>query len=231
MTGSAEDLLTVARGELGQGEHPPGSNHNKFTDWYGLGDVPWCDIFLAWCADRAGCLPAVGRFAYTPSHAQWFKEHGRWGEVPRVGAIVFFDWGGSRDLSAIDHVGVVEALRADGSIVSIEGNTEDMVRRRVRTSGIAGYGYPAYAGTPSPPPPVAPPWPGRYLRQPPIMTGGDVRTWQQQMSRRGWHLAVDGAYGPESSAVCRSFQTEKRLEVDGIVGPATWRAAWTAPIT
>ncbi|MCP2341346.1 CHAP domain-containing protein [Actinomadura rupiterrae] len=229
--GGADAMLAAARGELGQGEHPPGSNHNKYTDWYGLGDAPWCDIFMAWCADRAGCLKAVGRFAYTPWHAQWFKDHGRWGDVPRKGAIVFYDWGGSRDIDAIDHVGVVEAVRGDGTIVTLEGNTEDMVRRRVRSFGIVGYGYPDYAsgGGPAPAPSggSAPAWPGRFLRQPPVMTGGDVRTWQQRMSDRGWNLAVDGAYGPGSESVCRRFQSEKSLEVDGVVGPLTWRAAWS----
>ncbi|QKW40723.1 peptidoglycan-binding protein [Actinomadura sp. NAK00032] len=48
---------------------------------------------------------------------------------------------------------------------------------------------------------------------------------------RGWRIAADGAYGPRSESVCRSFQAEKGLAVDGIVGPATWRAAWEAPIT
>jgi len=76
-----------------------------------------------------------------------------------------------------------------------------------------------------------PPWPGRYLRYPPIMRGEDVRTWQARMSRRGWRIDVDGAYGPQSREVCLAFQREKRLAVDGIVGPQTWAAAWTAPIT
>ena len=76
-----------------------------------------------------------------------------------------------------------------------------------------------------------PPWPGRYLRYPPVVRGDDVRTWQSQMRRRGWRIDVDGAYGPQSRQVCLAFQREKRLAVDGIVGPETWRAAWTAPIT
>jgi len=77
----------------------------------------------------------------------------------------------------------------------------------------------------------APPWPGRYLRYPPIMRGEDVRTWQARMRQRGWRIDVDGAYGPQSRQVCLAFQREKGLAVDGIVGPQTWAAAWTAPIT
>lgn len=79
---------------------------------------------------------------------------------------------------------------------------------------------------------TAPLFPGRLLRlTSPMRTGDDVRVWQRQMRARGWSIAVDGVYGPASEVVCRAFQTEKGLAVDGIVGPDTWRAAWEAPIT
>ena len=42
---------------------------------------------------------------------------------------------------------------------------------------------------------------------------------------------MDGVYGPESAGVCRGFQSEQGLQVDGIVGPLTWKAAWAAPVT
>jgi peptidoglycan hydrolase-like protein with peptidoglycan-binding domain len=50
------------------------------------------------------------------------------------------------------------------------------------------------------------------------------------LAARGWRITVDGQYGPESQAVCRQFQQANGLQVDGIVGAATWRAAWTAPV-
>lgn len=86
---------------------------------------------------------------------------------------------------------------------------------------------------PGPPKPPAshPKWPGRYLTQPPAMTGADVRAWQAQMRHRKWDIAVDGEYGPASEEVCRGFQEEKGLPVDGVVGPRTWDAAWTTKIT
>jgi peptidoglycan hydrolase-like protein with peptidoglycan-binding domain len=78
----------------------------------------------------------------------------------------------------------------------------------------------------------APPWPGRLLKQPPMMKGDDVRTWQKQMRKRRWtSVVVDGIYGPISEKACKAFQKEKRLQVDGIVGPKTWEATWKAPIT
>ncbi|MQY07743.1 peptidoglycan recognition protein family protein [Actinomadura macrotermitis] len=87
------------------------------------------------------------------------------------------------------------------------------------------------APPPSPGPSAGPKWPGRYLACPPTMRGDDVRTWQAQMRARGWDLTVDGAYGPGSQKVCRAFQAEKGLAVDGVVGPDTWRAAWTEAVT
>lgn len=89
------------------------------------------------------------------------------------------------------------------------------------------------AGAPSKPAPApsVPRWPGVYFRTPPITRHDSVRIWQSRMRARGWSIIVDGAYGPASQRVCRQFQQEKRLSVDGIVGPATWKAAWSAPVT
>lgn len=81
----------------------------------------------------------------------------------------------------------------------------------------------------SPPADQVPPWPGQLLQA--GTTGPNVTTWQARMDKRGWWIAIDGAYGPESEGVCRSFQLEKGLAADGVVGPDTWAAAWSAPIT
>lgn len=80
----------------------------------------------------------------------------------------------------------------------------------------------------APPPPVHPPFRGSLRRG---VTGDHVRQWQAQMRARGWTIGVDGIYGVQSERVCRAFQAEKGLRVDGIVGPFTWTASWTAPVT
>jgi hypothetical protein len=74
--------------------------------------------------------------------------------------------------------------------------------------------------------PVAPPFPGRLLRHPPVMQGADVLAWQGRMAQRGFTVAVDGLYGPQSKGVCVSFQQQQGLSADGIVGPITWAATF-----
>lgn len=84
---------------------------------------------------------------------------------------------------------------------------------------------------PKPPTGKAPAFPGPVLLQPPVRKSETARRYQQQMRSRGWVITVDGWYGPQSALVTRTFQAEKRLLVDGKVGPQTWKAAWEAPVT
>lgn len=67
----------------------------------------------------------------------------------------------------------------------------------------------------------------------------DLRKWQQKMKDRGWGITADGLYGPKGAKVptgntadiTKDFQKEKGLKVDGLIGPATWKAAWESPVT
>lgn len=60
---------------------------------------------------------------------------------------------------------------------------------------------------------------------------GHLMQWQQRMADRGWAIAADGLYGDQTERVTRAFQAEKKLAVDGRIGPVTWAAAWTYPVT
>jgi len=113
-----QDLLDVARSQLGVHEDPPYSNRVKYSAWYGMVG-PWCDMFVSWCADQSGNKDVIGRFAYTPSHEAWFRANGREVNIrdAKPGDIVFFDF-----IGRTSHVGIVEANRGDG-LVTIEGNT------------------------------------------------------------------------------------------------------------
>lgn len=94
--------------------------------------------------------------------------------------------------------------------------------------------YAEVSGKTPPPTPSAssPRWPGRFfVLTSPMMSGEDIRTWQTQMDTRGWRITADAWYGVESYGVCKTFQAEKGLVADGICGPQTWDAAWSAPVT
>jgi peptidoglycan hydrolase-like protein with peptidoglycan-binding domain len=62
----------------------------------------------------------------------------------------------------------------------------------------------------------------------PLVRRGDaqhpVQTLQYLLRARGHSVTVDGSFGPATDAAVRAFQQEKRLAVDGVVGPNTWSA-------
>jgi peptidoglycan hydrolase-like protein with peptidoglycan-binding domain len=60
-------------------------------------------------------------------------------------------------------------------------------------------------------------------------TGKPVRTLQERLISHGYALALDGEFGPATLAAVRQFQADFGLEVDGAVGPQTWRALFQAP--
>lgn len=67
---------------------------------------------------------------------------------------------------------------------------------------------------------------------------GDARSYyltvekaQRRLHERGWHIAIDGHYGPATARVVTAFQKDKKLKPDGKLGPKTWHALWATPIT
>lgn len=249
MTTSARVLQIAAR-EIGCRESPPDSNGNKFGRWYGMDYAKWCAIFVSYCFYNAGLpLPITTSkgFAYCPFGVKWFRSNGKLSNKPEVGDIVFYDW---ENDSVSDHVGIVEKVNSDGSIVAIEGNTSvgnnsngGQVMRRTRQKGvILGFGKPPYQGTAGSDDDIDthPSWPGRYIiLTTPYMEGNDILMWQRQMIKRKWNLGPggatekgdDGEFGERSHEALTQFQIEKKLEVDGMIGPQSWDAAWLLPIT
>jgi hypothetical protein len=161
---SAQDVIALAEKQVGTKES--GSGQTKFSQWYSRTpraqetidrdggsrkaylDASWCDMFVSWVASQSGGKTAstVGQDAWTIAHAKWFKAHGRWGSTPKPGAVVFFDWNGGHSIDGIDHVGYVASVGSHGNINTVEGNTDNAVHRRVRSSDqVVGYGYPDYA--------------------------------------------------------------------------------------
>ncbi|MDP9861078.1 MULTISPECIES: CHAP domain-containing protein [Streptosporangium] len=144
-----QKFIELLESELGYSEK--GGGYTKFGHWYGENvesdadytAAPWCDMYLSWAAKKLGYEDWVGQFAYTVYHAEWFKEQDAWGTTPKPGAIVFFDWSGSKKIDNIDHVGIVTKVTGR-TIHTIEGNIDGGVaKRKERDTGkVVGYGYP-----------------------------------------------------------------------------------------
>lgn len=59
----------------------------------------------------------------------------------------------------------------------------------------------------------------------PGMEGDAVRQLQQRLRTKGFYSGtIDGLFGSQTEAAVRAAQAANNLTVDGIVGPATWRA-------
>jgi hypothetical protein len=159
MTASAAAVLKVAKGEVGTHETRSGGhwvNDSKYNKWYGKipgyprdgYDYPWCAVYVAWCADKAGAAGLYPKTAGCETAVAWFKKAGRFSEYPAIGAQVFYGPGGGT------HTGLVYDYD-DTYIYTYEGNTNvngsaegDGVyarKRARRDSNVYGYGYPKFA--------------------------------------------------------------------------------------
>ncbi|MFJ4676741.1 peptidoglycan-binding protein [Kitasatospora sp. NPDC088783] len=240
-----------------EGRDPDGTWNNRqrySTETPGLewsDGQPWCATFEAWAAHRAGMDGLWPMTASCLTAVAWWRDHHRWSEYPVLGGPFYLGPGGG------SHTGVVVAYDADTirtveGNTNDSGSTEGdgvYLKSRPRRGPGSPYGYgvpafpegtvsadPALGGVPAArisaqatTPPSGPPrWSGRYLKvQTPMLHGDDVLTWQRRLADRGWSITADGWYGPASAQVCRSFQQRHGLGVDGVVGPATWNAAWS----
>lgn len=139
-TPSGMRMLAAAQGEVGHAEVPPGSNDGPRLGTYraavagAAAGQPWCAYFVSWAAAQAGAPLGEGGQGYgaVSQIAAWGQRTGRLvpppGESPLPGDIILF---GDR------HVGIVESVAADGSLVTVEGNSSHAVSRVTRQPGEA----------------------------------------------------------------------------------------------
>jgi hypothetical protein len=144
---SASEIVRIAESQLGQEEHPPGSNCTPYGPC-----EEWCSLFVAWVWQHAGvALPGpTALYGYSGSLYSWSAQHGSATlaatATPAPGDAIFY--GSGPDASV--HVGIVVRVLADRRIVTIEGNFDDRVSRvgpfapsRAQAAGESGpvYGY------------------------------------------------------------------------------------------
>src|SRR5207247_270691 len=74
---TAQQVLDVARGQIGYREEPPGSNVTKYGAWFGVNPAPWCSMFVSWVMNTAGAgaLVAGARTAKGAAYSGDMLEH------------------------------------------------------------------------------------------------------------------------------------------------------------
>ena len=147
---TCNEILSVAKAEIGTKESPANSNKVKYAEWYGMNGQPWCMMFIQWVfasANAWALLPV--KTASCTTFLRAAKSKGRWVTSSYLpGDVVIYDFTGDGNP---DHCGIVEEI-AGGGVVAIEGNTSTgndayggEVMRRIRSNNsILGAFRPEY---------------------------------------------------------------------------------------
>jgi hypothetical protein len=132
---------------------------------------------------------------------------------------------------------------ATGSSATGSGSSGSAAATQPSTSGSAGHQTGGYFSTPSSHASTATTLPRGTSTQTRTVTPAStaapyfttaqagvfqtqVAVWQARMDALGYHVQVDGHYGPASAAAAHRLQTVRGIQVDGIVGPQTWGATF-----
>ena len=228
---TVNDLLKVARREVGTKEQPPNSNKVKYnTAYYGReisgSAYPWCCAFIWWLFRECNASPLFfggKKTASCTTLMNFYKQQGQFSKTPRVGSLVFYNWGKG---NTAKHIGIVTSV-GNGSITAIEGNTGigndsngGQVMERTRyTYQILGYAYPYEKGTGG----------DKVTISLDVLTkgskGDSVKALQILLNGYGFDCGkADGSFGPATLTAVKAFQKARKLTVDGSVGAKTWAA-------
>lgn len=236
---SAEAVLRFFRDNLGLGEDPPGSNCNFISHWYGVGCAPWCAMTVSRAFGEAGfgsvdevIVPGVATtsvhgWAFVPFMAQDFLNAGRYDRNPQPGDVVIFDFGDGQGQA---HVGVVEEVLDDDTVITLEGNAgNQLVRLRRSMSIVDGFGHPPYGSGGAAPGGGG----GGGGRSEPLLKKGSagdaVGRLQELLDGAGLPQPGDTfkIFGEATLKAVKDFQRSRGLDDDGEVGPLTWGALKT----
>ena len=126
--------LKTAQSQLGVQEAPPKSNRGPEVDLYtGAKAQPWCAHFVSWCVEQHGTSP-FGHKAAVSQIRDWAKSKNKYiavgGEAPLAGDVFTMARYDKTGKLVGGHIGFVESYDAGNtSIVTVEGNTSDKVKR------------------------------------------------------------------------------------------------------
>ena len=219
---TVNELLAIAKAEIGTKEYPPGSNQVKYNNWmYGRNaSEPWCASFVSWCFKGTGLVPKT---ASCLNMLEWFERRGQIVKEPKPGDIVFFHY--STNARRTNHVGIVVGV--DGKIIkTIEGNTSvssndngGCVMSRSRNKNIVAYARPKYSDNGTTPSII-------NKKRPTLRIGSkgeDVLYLHKQLKKCGYGVDPKSDYFSSLTDLCvQNFQISHFLKPDGVCGPLTW---------
>lgn len=200
-----------------KGYHEGYNNDTPFGKRFNLNHESWCDMFLCCCGEDVKEKSAVGWYAGTESHEEWFKVHDHIthsrNQIER-GQLIFWDWNKNGSPNHIEAV-LTANTDAHGNVVSVTtigGNTgpnSNGVYVQVRSLYyFLSAGKPQFSN-------VSTAWPGKML-----VYGSDndaVKRMQRKLS-----ISDDGVFGKDTLKHVKDFQHAHKLSVDGEVGSKTW---------
>ena len=236
---TANQILTLAKGQLGVKEVPSGSNTVKYnTEYYGRtvagSAYPWCCVFIWWLFHYLGAdnlFFGGGKTASCTTLMQYAKQHKLWVTKDyKPGDLILFNFDSD---SAAEHIGICESTNA-GYITCIEGNTSitsddnggSVMRRTRPLRQVLGAYRPQYATaatikTTTSKEATKVTVEVTVLKQ--GAKGSPVRKLQILLNGLGHSCGtVDGSFGSKTLSAVKAFQKANKLTVDGSVGPATW---------
>ncbi|WP_431911708.1 peptidoglycan-binding protein [Nonomuraea jabiensis] len=240
---TAARAIAEAKSDLGMRENPAGSNVTPITKEFGKipgyphggYGYPWCAASTSVWLRAAGLRPNTDypHTASTIAQYNWAKSKNRWYKTVKAGDLVLYSSNGGS--SGIYHVELVEKVSAS-SITTIGGNTSGSDEHGIQGNGdgcyrktisrgnsrIYGYVRPRYSGASDEP---EKPWdgksyPGHLVRL--GDRGAEVKKVQQMLNTFGWDIKADADFGPATEHAVKTFQKNRDLESDGVVGKDTW---------
>ena len=154
-----KDIIAIAESQIGYSEGSNSSmlsgtkngdgNYTEFGRWYGSQDM-WCQIFVSFCAARAGVsVNVIKKDSWTVAALRQFMDQGRAysrADVaeskydPQPGDIIYFK--SSRNDNITNHVGIVTDYDyKTGTIWTIEGNTHPQEQQSTNGGQVAAKKY------------------------------------------------------------------------------------------
>lgn len=240
-----QKVIDLALSQVGY--HETGNNRTKYAEeldaipgFYngGKNGYAWCDVFVDWCfvksygvvgAKELLCQPDNSCGAGCSFSAGYFKAKGRFHEHnPQTGDQIFFTY---RE-GEVSHTGLVVDVTSY-SVVTVEGNTSDMVAKRsypLSDARIFGYGRPDWGAEAKEDDATADvPAHKSTIGGLPLLKVGSrgevVRAAQFLLNGRGASVGkwgADGDFGQGTRAAVLAFQRRNGLEADGEIGAETW---------